>query len=76
MENTIEDLKFTWLKNGDMIDSVVERDFEEDIEVKIIKVEGGDMTIHFETETEARAWITKNEAPEINSLDELGCDLC
>ena len=67
----MEDLKFTWLKNGDMIDSVVERDFEEDIEVEIVKGSGGNITLHFEDEAETRAWITKMKEPDINPLSEI-----
>lgn len=54
-----EHLAFTWLKNGDMIESVEERDT--DIRVELVLANSNPHVIHFDDQDTLNAWIDKNQ---------------
>ncbi len=53
-----ERLEFTWLKNGDMIEKVEERDT--DIRVEIVLANSNPRIIHFDDRDGLATWVEKN----------------
>lgn len=61
-----EELAFTWLNNGDMIENVEERDT--DIRVELVLANSNPHVIHFDDHDGLNTWVENNQAPMLEEM--------